>query len=190
MAILVVRHGETASNAARVVQLPETPLSERGLLQAERLAARLAGLGVADIVSSDQPRARVTAERIQAATGAPLELWPGLRERNLGALRGRPYAEVGHLIFDPTYAPDGGETWDEFQARAAAAWARACARAAALGDANLAVVTHGLFCRAVVDPLVAGGPRPSWPNASLTIVSALPPHAVELLCCTEHLAGC
>ena len=34
-AILLVRHGETAGNAARVVQRPEVPLNERGIRQVE-----------------------------------------------------------------------------------------------------------------------------------------------------------
>ena len=38
MAIYLVRHGETASNAARVVQTPEVPLSPRGEDQARRLS--------------------------------------------------------------------------------------------------------------------------------------------------------
>ena len=42
MAIVLVRHGETESNAQRVLQHPETPLSERGLAQARRVAERLA----------------------------------------------------------------------------------------------------------------------------------------------------
>ncbi len=46
MAIFIVRHGETASNAARVVQTPETPLSDLGMAQARRLSRRLAELGV------------------------------------------------------------------------------------------------------------------------------------------------
>ena len=37
MAIYVVRHGETPGNVNRVLQTPETPLSERGLVQAERV---------------------------------------------------------------------------------------------------------------------------------------------------------
>ena len=42
MSILLIRHGETALNAARIVQHPETPLNERGVGQARRLAERLA----------------------------------------------------------------------------------------------------------------------------------------------------
>jgi len=73
MSILLVRHGETASNAARILQFPDVPLSDRGLAQAERVATRLAGLGAEGIVSSDYARAQMTAERVQAATGASAE---------------------------------------------------------------------------------------------------------------------
>ena len=41
MTILLVRHGETDSNAARILQRTDVPLNERGMRQAERLARRL-----------------------------------------------------------------------------------------------------------------------------------------------------
>jgi len=189
MSILLARHGETPSNAARVLQMPDTPLSERGLVQAERLANRLAGLGVAAILTSDYARARMTAERIQAATGAPLEEWPELRERHFGDLRGRPYAELGFDPFAPDYAPPGGESWDTFHARVAGAWPRILARARGLRG-NLAVVTHGLVCRAVALREVGLGgleEPPGWANTSLTIVASDPPPALELLNCVAHL---
>jgi 2,3-bisphosphoglycerate-dependent phosphoglycerate mutase len=191
MSIFLVRHGETASNAARVIQTPDAPLSARGNLQAEGLATRLGHLGVAAIVSSDYARALATAESIRRATGAPVEGWPDLRERSFGALRGRPYAECPFDIFAPGFAPPGGETWDEFHARVERAWRRVVARAATTRG-NLAVVSHGLVCASIVQRLVGLGDRgapPAWPNASLTILSSQPPHAIELLACTEHLAG-
>jgi broad specificity phosphatase PhoE len=192
MAILLVRHGETSANAARVVQLPDAPLSERGLAQAQRLAERLAKLGVAAIVSSDHVRARLTAERVQAATRAPLELWPELCERNFGELRGRSYAEIGVDIFAPDFAPPGGETWDEFHARVERAWRGVCERAAAL-PGHLAVISHGLVCRSVVERQALRDERLAlpdfWANTSLTVIGAARPHAVELLNCSAHLEG-
>ena len=189
MSIFLVRHGETASNAARVIQTPDAPLSARGILQAERLALRLGHLGVAAIVSSDYVRAHTTAESIRRATGAPVECWPDLRERSFGALRGRPYADCVVDIFAPGFAPPGGETWDEFHARVERAWRRVVTRAAETGG-NLAVVSHGLVCASIVQRLVGLGDRlpPAWANASLTIVSSQPPHSLELLACTQHLA--
>ncbi len=192
MAILLVRHGETSANASRVVQLPDAPLSERGLAQAERLAERLAQLGVAAIVSSDHARARVTAECVRAATNAPLEIWPDLCERNFGELRGRSYAEIGVDIFAPDFAPPGGETWPAFHERVERAWRSVCARAAEL-NGNLAVISHGLVCRSVVERLSRreeGQVLPeAWANTSLTVLTAQRPHGIELLTCSAHLAG-
>lgn len=189
MAILLVRHGETASNAARILQTPDIPLSERGVAQADRLAARLARLGVAAILTSDYARARMTAERVRAATAAPLEEWPELRERNFGALRGRAYADLGFDPFAPDYEPPEGESWRVFHERTARAWPRILARAQAL-DGNLAVITHGLVVRAFAEREVGlGGLEPplGWPNTSLTIVASDPPPALELLNCVAHL---
>jgi 2,3-bisphosphoglycerate-dependent phosphoglycerate mutase len=188
MAILLVRHGETVSNAARIWQMPDAALSERGLAQAERIATRVAGLGAAAIVSSDFHRAQVTAERVRVATGAPLALWPELRERNLGALRGRPYSDFPFDVLARDYAPPEGETWDEFHARVAVAWKRVSELAATLAG-NLVVVTHALVCRAIIEKLVGLGSHPppaAWPNAALTVISP-PPCAIELLNCTQHL---
>lgn len=53
MEIWLVRHGETAFNAARILQPADTPLSTHGLQQAQALAERLAGERFAGILSSD-----------------------------------------------------------------------------------------------------------------------------------------
>ena len=189
MSILLVRHGETASNAARVLQTPDIPLSKRGLEQAERLGIRLAKLGVADIVSSDYARARMTAERVSRATGAPVAFWPELRERNFGVLRGRGYADLGFDPFAPDYAPPEGESWAQFYDRVERAWPRVLARARRLRG-NLAVITHGLVVRAIAERHVGLGglePPTMWPNTSLTVVASEPPPSIEVLNCIEHL---
>ena len=59
--IYLIRHGETPSNATRVVQTPETPLSKRGRKQAIALGRRLAQQDVTAILSSDLERAHETA---------------------------------------------------------------------------------------------------------------------------------
>jgi probable phosphoglycerate mutase len=190
--ILLARHGETALNAARVLQLPDTPLSLLGLAQADRLAERLVALGVARILSSDYARARMTAERVSARAGVPIEIEPLLRERNFGDVRGRPYSELPPDLFGPTYEPPGGETWDAFFARVAAAWTRV-ERAAGESRGNLAVITHGLVCRAFVDRHLARAPSlplpRSWGNTSLTIAESARPWSIRELNCTAHLDG-
>ena len=188
--IYLVRHGETASNVARVFQTPETPLSERGIAQAEQVARRLAGCGVSLVLASDLARAAMTAERVRAVTGAALEVEPLLQERNFGALRGRAYAELGFDAFAPDYEPPEGESWRAFESRVDRAWARV--RAAALRcEGSLAVVTHGLVCFSLASRhlLLPPGaePRGGFRNTSVTVIESAPPFAVSRLACTAHL---
>ena len=191
--ILLIRHGETAGNAARIVQKPDIPLSPRGEAQAEALARRLASDGgVARILSSDLARAVATAERLRAATGAPIELDALLQERNFGDVRGTPYDQLGFDLFEPVYAPPNGETWEMFHTRVDQAWERIRALAA-VTTGTLAVVTHGLVCRSIASRHVAladGMCVPEkWENTSVTIVDARAPWQVSLLNCVAHLGG-
>jgi probable phosphoglycerate mutase len=192
VSIFLIRHAETLGNAARIVQRPDNPLSPRGVVQAERLARRLAEHGIRRIVSSDLARAAGTAERLRAATGAPVVFEPLLQERNFGDLRGTPYDALGLDMFAPDYAPPGGETWPVFHARVDRAWARLQELAAASGG-RLAVVTHGLVCRSLAGRhlvLSEGAEAPArWENASLTIVDWPAPWRVRLLNCVAHLEG-
>ena len=189
--IFLVRHGETAGNAARIVQRPDIPLSPRGIAQAERLARRLVREGLARILSSDLLRARQTAEVLQRATGAPLAFEPLLHERNFGDVRGTAYADLGFDMFAPDYAPPNGETWPVFHVRVDRAWERVQAVAAAT-DGNLAVVTHGLVCRSLAGrhlELPDGVLVPErWENASMTVVDCPAPWRVTLLNCVAHLS--
>lgn len=190
MSLLLIRHGETALNVARVLQPPATPLSERGIAQADALARRLATMGVRAILSSDLPRTLRTAEAIAAATDAPIETTPLLRERNFGDWRGRPYDSLGVDPLTTADAPPNGESAAAFEQRVTAAFALAVQRRAAL-DGALAVVTHGLVLRALLAGplrLAHGMPAPAHlGNTGLSIVDAHPPHRVSLLNCTGHL---
>jgi probable phosphoglycerate mutase len=188
--IFLIRHGETVGNAARIVQLPDSPLSPRGLLQADRLARRLAGEGVAHIVSSDLARAAATAQALQRATTAPITWEPLLHERSFGDLRGRAYADLGLDMFASDYEPPNGESWSVFHARVDRAWERVQALAAAT-DGNLAVVTHGLVCRSLAARylrLPVGAVVPErWENSSVTIIDCPAPWHVRRLNCVAHL---
>ena len=169
--LFLIRHGETAGNALRIVQRPDIALSPRGAIQAQIL----------DLLID-----------LQRATGAPLSFEPLLQERNFGDLRGTPYAELGFDMFAPDYAPPNGETWPVFHARVDRAWARMQELAAATGG-SLAVVTHGLVCRSLAARhliLADGEVVPErWENASLTIVDWPAPWRVRLLNCVAHLDG-
>jgi len=191
MAIFLIRHAETALNAARVMQPPDTPLSPRGLAQAARLAERLRGEGVGAILASDYARAAMTAEAVQRSTGAPISHEPLLRERSFGDLRGRPYADFDFDPFAADYVPPAGESWQAFHARVDRAWA-AVEQAAAACAGNLAVVTHGLVCHAMVTrrvhlPKALVSVDPHWANTSLTVIEGPGRWEVRLLSCAAHL---
>ena len=188
--IYLLRHGETTFNATRVVQPADTPLSERGERQADRLAERLARVGIRAIRSSDLPRALATAQAIARRTGAPLELDADLQERNYGAVRGTPYAELTEDIFGPDYSPPEGETWDTFHARVDRAWARVEAAHGATDDV-VAVVTHGLVCWSIVSRHVLQEPSACttmrFANTSVSIIEGPSPWRARLVDCTAHL---
>ena len=188
--IYLLRHGETTFNATRVVQPADTPLSERGEEQAERLADRLASVGIRAIRSSDLPRALSTAQAIARRTGAPMALDADLQERNYGAIRGTPYAELTEDIFGPGYAPPEGETWDAFHARVDRAWDRLVAAHGASDDA-IAVVTHGLVCWSIVSRRVLQEPSACttmrFANTSVSIIDGPSPWRARLVDCTAHL---
>jgi 2,3-bisphosphoglycerate-dependent phosphoglycerate mutase len=191
MSVLLIRHGETALNVARVLQPADTPLSARGLAQAEALARRLARVpGLRGLICSDLPRALGTAAAIAAATGLVLETTPLLHERNFGDWRGQPRDAFSVNPLTMAEAPPGGESAATFAMRVSEAFALLRHRQATLGG-TLAVVTHGLVIREVLAThaqLGVGTPLPlHFGNTSVTEIADAPPHAVLLLDCTEHL---
>jgi broad specificity phosphatase PhoE len=208
MAILLIRHGETAGNRDRIIQVPETPLSDRGLAQAERLGRRLAGAPIVEIWTSHLMRAHQTAQAIERTTQVSLALHPELEERNFGQLRGTPYAELQVDPFAPHYDPPGGEGWDAFHERVDRMWEQIERhwqdRYADRGDAvHLAVVSHGLFLRSLLERRLLSREqleRHGDPEGKITIhntaLSVVTPraartraaaHRVDLIACTAHL---
>jgi len=190
MLIYLIRHGETLGNRNRIVQIPETPLSDRGLDQAARLGERLRAHPIRHILASDLARADMTARAVSHALGLGVESEPLLQERNFGDLRGTPYDELEEDLFGPDFAPPGGEAWEEFHERVDRAWQRICALAPGL-DGHLAVVTHGLVLHSLFQRHLAlpgeeapggeGGAPRSIGNTSLTLVEIVDAETLEPL---------
>ena len=190
MSILLIRHGETALNVSRVVQPADTPLSARGIEQAEALATRLSQLGVTAIMSSDLPRALRTAQAIAQRTGLPIQTTELLRERNFGDLRGQPYDALSVDPLTMLEAPPNGESAAVFEQRVAQAFTELVRLRETTGG-TLAVVTHGLVLRALLAGHVqrpTGTPvPPHMGNTCVSIIDARAPHGVSLMNCTAHL---
>jgi probable phosphoglycerate mutase len=114
--ILLVRHGETEANRARLALGRADPrLTERGRAQAQALAARLADSGAARVLSSPLVRARETADAIAGALGLGVEEEPRLVEMDYGEWDVRSFSEfppedLVRWRTDASFAPPGGES--------------------------------------------------------------------------------
>lgn len=121
----LVRHAETVWNAERRIQgQSDTPLSGRGVAQAERLAQRLKGTHFDRLYSSDTRRALHTAEIALGERAVQPE--PRLREMSYGTLEGKTRAELvgtereaftSYWHNPYNVALPGGESWRELDAR-------------------------------------------------------------------------
>ena len=147
--LLLVRHGETTWNReGRIQGHLDSPLTERGLAQAQAAAARLARERHDALYSSDLGRAQETARQVAAATSLRVRLDGGLRERSFGILEGKTWDEIARdhpddarlLAEDPSHAMPGGESLVQFRDRVTDALRRL---AREVGAGTIAVVTHG-----------------------------------------------
>jgi len=94
--IILTRHGQTLWNTeGRVQGTLDSPLTEKGILQARSLALRLRNEGIKYIYSSDSLRAVGTAEEIRRELGLDrLSTNSALREFGFGEWEGRMWQEL------------------------------------------------------------------------------------------------
>lgn len=160
--LYLVRHGQTDYNAQRRFQGQiDIPLNERGLAQADAIAAHLAAIESVDrIVASDLTRARTTAQAIGTATGVPVELDAGLREITVGEWEGLTSTEISEtwpeLLADwqagIDMRPPGGESRKESNERVAATVLKLVAQSTP--SEVLVIVAHGSVIRGVASILL------------------------------------
>ena len=156
MRIYLVRHGETVWNVEKRLQgWKDSPLTENGLRNAERLAERLDGTRIDRIFSSDQKRALTTAQIIAKGRGIPVEVISELRELNFGSWEGMTISEIEDKYpleyntykNDPDkYISTDGESIGQLFDRAA----KALKHIQSCGEENVLVVTHGVTIRALM----------------------------------------
>lgn len=193
MRLYLIRHGETPFNhEGRIQGYGEVPLSDKGIAQAARLGRAMADLGLDRIVASDLRRAAMTACILAAHTGSPLTWDPAFRERNPGELAGKPHEETTRFFTDDQYLPPGGEGVPAFTARVAAAFETLVA-AHGGGDERIALVSHGLVCRAFME-VCLGRSRGedaamSFPNTCVTTADYEGGWKLVTLVDASHLDG-
>ncbi|WP_280250403.1 histidine phosphatase family protein [Nocardia abscessus] len=101
--LILVRHGETEGNVAKLLdtRIPGLPLTERGAAQAKTFGEGLLRPPKV-LFSSAALRARQTASYIEAATGVAAMVLDGLHEVQAGDLEGQ-HGEEAHRTFQQIY---------------------------------------------------------------------------------------
>ena len=147
--IYLVRHGQTVWNEeGRLCGSSDVPLSDEGLAQARKLAARLKDIGITAIYSSPLLRARQTAEAIAAHHRVEVKIEPDLREIDYGDWEGLKVADVLEQFPEleklrreepMKFAAPNGEPMRQFAERVISAIQRVVASHA---DETVCVVAH------------------------------------------------
>ena len=174
--LFLVRHGESEWNAVRRLQgQADIALSPQGEAQAIALASTVAQLAPDRVITSDLRRAHQTASLL----GYPdARQDAGLREVNVGDWTGLPIADIIAADAEAyrgwragTFAPPGGEHWQDFSLRTANAVLSESETAK-----RLLVVCHGGVIRALLQTLLGLAPKRIIPvgPGSLTILANKP----------------
>jgi len=147
--LLLVRHGETLHNVARITQgWSDSDLSERGREQVLRLAGRLKELKPTALYSSPLGRAMSTARAISDATGLEIIQLDDLREMNYGRWEGRAFLDIRkedediyrRWVVDEHCACPDGESHHDVRTRLLRAFA-------SVNSARPVLVAHGTAIR-------------------------------------------
>ncbi|MGB3736954.1 MAG: histidine phosphatase family protein [Ilumatobacter sp.] len=149
--IILIRHGESASNAGGWLSGQEScgGLTDLGVAQAEALRARLASdptIQPDRVMVSTMPRAVHTAEIVAGPTGLEAEQYADLMERTSGEAEGLTIAEYtekyGKAPWTDWHNPlsPGGESGADFTARVTSALDRVVSEA---WGKTIWVVCHG-----------------------------------------------
>ncbi|HUH65921.1 MAG TPA: histidine phosphatase family protein [Syntrophales bacterium] len=155
MKLILVRHGETLLNRENRVQgTTDIELSDRGRLQAEKLAQSLRAERIERIVSSPLKRAYETALAISRFHGAEIEAHTNLQELNHGDFENMTIEELRekHMAVLRQWASDpasvilpNGESLRDLQHRA---WA--VVHDIARDERDAVVVTHNMTIRTII----------------------------------------
>lgn len=124
MRLILVRHGQTEENVAKINQghMPGK-LTKQGIEQTKKLALRLKDEKIDKIFVSDLKRCIDTAaEIIKFHPKAEVTYEPAVREQHLGIFEGKPYGTMGKAAaaagVDPyELKPEGGESFQELRKR-------------------------------------------------------------------------
>ena len=166
--LYLIRHGEVVEAfSGKLLGRTDTPLSERGIEQAGKLAEILSTSQLSAVYCSDLQRARVTAEVIAKRSDVKVQESPAWREIDMGEWDGRSIAAlhadapqlVARLFDDPaSFEYPGGESFACFTARVLKAVDQLLMTHK---SGAVVLVAHGGVCRAIIGSAL-GMPAKNW----------------------------
>jgi len=183
-----VRHGQSVDNASPVFQSVDSPLSKKGIAQANSIAERLSVIEFEALIASPVQRAKETAEYISEKTDKKIIFSDLFVERiKPDEIDGKPWTDEDankiwraweETLYTPGQHVSNGENYDDTVTRVDKALSFLEKRP----EQTLAVVTHGYFLRAVVARVLLGdrltGPimkrfqeRASVENTAITVLN-------------------
>lgn len=155
--VYFVRHGEAEANVTPVFASSDSPLTEIGIHQAEKIAERISHIPFDALIVSPYVRTRQTGETIARKTGKMPEYSDLFVERHKpSSVVGKPYSDTvadrtyrawEHTLVTAGAAPiEDGENFDMIIRRADAALAYLTQRS----ETTIVVVSHGMFLRTLI----------------------------------------
>ncbi|SMD22005.1 probable phosphoglycerate mutase [Lentzea albidocapillata] len=164
--LILLRHGQTRLSVDRRYSgRGDHPLTELGLEQAERAAARLSKMdGIAGVISSPLQRAQQTAGKLADKIGLEVVTHQGLIETDFGTWEGLTFAEASkqdpevhrRWLGDTSVKPPDGESFDEVHARVRKARTDIIAR---YGGKTLVLVSHVTPIKTMLRQALDVGPQ-------------------------------
>jgi broad specificity phosphatase PhoE/orotate phosphoribosyltransferase len=125
--LYIVRHAETEGNANRLCHgWTDAKLTEKGYIQAQRLADRFKDIDIDVIYSSSLIRTKETARHIAEVKDLPINITDNLKEINAGYWEDKKWEDIPGIWpyeyhtwenIPHIHSMPGGETMEEFQQR-------------------------------------------------------------------------
>lgn len=168
MIIYLIRHGKSEGNLSGVHQDAQSPLSEKGLEQANLVAKRFETIPIDMIISSPMTRAMQTAEIISKATNKQVEVNNLLSEIKrpsevVGKVHDHPdVVKIKTVLDDNWHKKDyhfsDEENFFDFRDRTL----MTLDYLASLHKERVLVVTHGIFLRMLIATMFFGDRLRAW----------------------------
>ena len=179
--IYLIRHGETLWNKkGRYQGIADVELSEKGILQADKIEDYFRDIKLDAVISSPLKRAVRTGKGVAVSHDLPLIIEENLHELDFGEWEGKNFKEIEKcwpgsmqkmITQTETFKFPNGESFEECRKRAAACIKKLISSG---GNKTYAVVCHGVVLRMIIcsfiDIPIARAWNLSLDNASISVI--------------------